>query len=182
MMMASNCSDCSRVFTSAPFCGDNSSARAREDVAFKFEDSLFLFNQQHSAGDRSLMLPRAGFGSSASRGYSRRCRNPHFDGCAAFGIVVRRNVSAVFLHNSVADAESQPGSLTHALGGIEGIEYALGIFDSGSIVAEGSAHVPIRGSDANLELPAAPGFQNRVHRVVDDVQKHLLDLVRVGYN
>src|SRR5580765_7245140 len=41
-------------------CGDNRSARAREDVAFKLENSLFLFHQQDAAVNSALVLAGRG--------------------------------------------------------------------------------------------------------------------------
>ena len=96
------------------------------------------------------------------------------------GALLRRDVAAMFLHDAVADAESQPRAFADALGGVEGIEDALGIFDSGAIVGELRANVAVLRCDANLQLAAAPGFENRIHRIVDDVQEYLLDLVRIG--
>ena len=86
----------------------------------------------------------------------------------------------MFFHDAVADAESEAGAFAHALGGVEGIEDALGIFDSGAVVGELRTNVSAHGRDTNLELAGAPGLKNGVDRVVDDVQEYLLDLMRIG--
>ena len=86
----------------------------------------------------------------------------------------------MFFHDAVADAESESGAFAYALGGVERIEDAFGVFDACAIVGELRTNVASKAGDPNLEFAAAPRFQNGVDRVIDDIQKHLFDLMRVG--
>ena len=51
-------------------------------------------------------------------------------------VVVAENLAAVLVHNAVADAEAQTGSLADLFGGEEGIENAIGMGDAVTVVAE----------------------------------------------
>ena len=116
-------------------------------------------------------------------GLGRSCRGqPHLDASSALRSIVSGNVAAMFFHDAVADAEPESSAFAHVLGGVERIEDALRIFNASAVVSELRANVSAHATDANLKLAGAPGFKNGVNRVVDDVQKDLLDLMRVGDN
>ncbi len=57
-------------------------------------------------------------------------------GSLPVGIVVAENFSPMLLHNAVADAEAEAGSLANLFGGEEGIEDAIGMGDAVAIVAK----------------------------------------------
>src|SRR5436305_12377950 len=86
----------------------------------------------------------------------------------------------MFLHDAIADAQSQARALTYALGRVERIEDALGVLESGAIVRELRADVPVLPEDFDLHLARAPGFKNGIYRIVQDVEEYLLDLMRIG--
>src|SRR5208282_530162 len=141
---------------------------------------LFFLNQQYAALDGAFTLwwsNRDRFRQGPSR---NRDRQPHFNHRTAFGGVMRRNITAVLLHNSVADAEAKPGALANILGGIKRIENSLGVLDSGPVIGKLRGHKAVVARNANPQLPRATRFQNGVYCVVDDVQKDLLDLMGVG--
>src|SRR5271166_5731339 len=58
-------------------------------------------------------------------------------GSLPVGIVVAENFSPMLLHDAVADAEAEAGSLANLFGGEEGIEDTIGMGDAVAIVAEG---------------------------------------------
>ena len=160
--------------------GHDRGAGAGEHVALKFQHGFFFFDQQHAAVDSAFMQARRGlghFGLDVGRGGGGQA---HFDGCAAVGSVVGGDVAAMFLHDAVADAQAEAGAFADALRGVERIEDALGIFDSGAVVGELGANVAAGRHDANLQLAGASGFKNGIDGIVDDVQEDLLDLMRIG--
>ncbi len=57
-------------------------------------------------------------------------------GSLAIGVVVAENLASVLLHDAVADAEAEAGSLADLLGGEEGIENAIGMGDAVAVIAE----------------------------------------------
>src|ERR1700674_1237835 len=85
----------------------------------------------------------------------------------------------MLLDDAVADAQTEAGSLSHLLGGEEGIENAVRMGDAVAIVAErdfhGIAGLGCRDLDARR---AAYGVYGVVG-VVEDIEKDLLQLVRV---
>ena len=52
------------------------------------------------------------------------------------GVVPAENLAAVSPHDAVADAQAQSGAFSGLLGCEEGIENALGLGDTGSVVDE----------------------------------------------
>ncbi len=114
------------LYVLAGLGGDDCGACAGEHVALKFEDGFFFFDQQHAAVDGAFVQTGRGFRSfrlDVSRGHRGQA---DFDEGAALGSVVGGDVSAVFFHDAVADAESEAGAFAHALRGVEGIEDAFG--------------------------------------------------------
>ena len=57
----------------------------------------------------------------------------------------------MFLDDAVADAESEAGALADALGGIEGIEDAVGFLDAGTGVLKFSDDSSLLGVNPDLE-------------------------------
>src|SRR5262249_8607394 len=109
-----------------------------------------------------------------------RGRQAHFDGGAAFWPIVGRDVAAVLLDDPVTDTQAQPGSFAHSLRRIERIKDAVGILDANSRVQELNPHLSITAVNPYADLPALSAFENRVYRIIDDVKKHLLQLMRIG--
>src|ERR1035441_5448521 len=160
--------------------GDDCGARARENVAFEFEDGFLFFYEKHSAVDGAFVQTGRGFRGFGFDIGGGHCGQANFDDGAALRSIVRGDVPTMLLHDAVADAESESGTLAHTLGGVKGIEDALGVFDSGTVVGELSANVSTNARDTNSELAGSPGLKNGIDCVVDDVQEYLLDLMRIS--
>src|SRR5579864_6099772 len=117
------------------------------------------------------------FGFDLVRGH---CGQPNLDDSAAAGSIVGGDVAAMFFYDAIADAQPEAGPFSNALSGVKRIEDALGILDSSAVVGELRANVSTFRTDTNLEFAGMPSFENGIDGIVDDIQKYLLDLVRVG--
>src|SRR6202011_3158639 len=85
----------------------------------------------------------------------------------------------MFLDDAVADAQTEAGSLADLLGGEEGIENAVGMGDAVAIVAERDFHgIPGPGR-RDLDARRAAYGVHGVVGIVEDIEKDLLQLVRV---
>src|ERR1017187_8167789 len=138
--------------------GHDRGACTRQHIALKLKHGFFFLHQQHAAVRGAIMLAGSRlrrFSFDPSR-YHRG--QPHLDDSAAIGCIVGGDVATMFFHNPVANAKPESGAFAHALGSVEGIEDALGIFDSSAIVGELRANVSTLARDPNLELPRAPGL------------------------
>src|ERR1035437_4325686 len=98
---------------------------------------------------------------------------------SAFGAVVTGDLPLVVLDYAVGGAESEPCAFAHRLGGVEKIEDALGIAQSGAGVGELDDDLIAFAPDRNLHTPAAD-FLQCVHGVFDDLNKGLQKLVGVA--
>src|SRR5579862_3353167 len=98
------------------------------------------------------------------------------------GIVAALNLPAMRAHKSVADAQTETGALAGLLGGEERIKNTLHVRDSGTVVADGDLNplAGMRGAQENP--PAATGFLDGVVGIVQQVQKYLLQLLRIPKN
>jgi hypothetical protein len=100
-------------------------------------------------------------------------------GSRPVGIVVAKNFACMLLHNAVADAEAEAGSLADLLGGEEGIEDAIGMGNAVSVVGERNFDgIADSGAD-DLDAGGTADFMHGVIGVVQDVQENLLQLVGV---
>src|ERR1019366_1350573 len=94
-------------------------------------------------------------------------------------IVPRDDLALMRANNAVADAQPQACPLAHFLRREKGIEDALGMRNPRAVVSERDFHVPLAMRRRNLHLSGTPHFLNRVVGVVQDIKKHLLELMRV---
>src|SRR5271166_1529985 len=157
--------------------GHDFGPRASQHVALELQHGFFILNQQDTSLQGGLTTYRW---RGLRRGYTlSRGGQYHFDYAAAAGRIARADLSSVLLHNAVTDAQPQSGSLAYALGGIERLEDAMRFLDAGTRIVEFGVHISVFGVDTHLQGTAASGFQHGVDGVVDDVEKHLLQLVRV---
>ena len=103
-------------------------------------------------------------------------------GSLPVGVVMAENLTSVLLHNAVADAQAEAGSLANLFGGEEGIEDAIGVGDTVAIVAEGNFDGIVGLGGHDFDTSGAADFVHGVIGVVQDVQKNLLQLVSVTDN
>ena len=98
--------------------------------------------------------------------------------------VSNQNFAAMFRHNSIADAQTQASSLANRFRGVERIEHPGNFLHSGSIVDElDDQAVRIRIlRRSHPQFAVGLHSQDRVDRIVQDVQEHLLQLMRIGRN
>src|ERR1039458_5227849 len=106
---------------------------------------------------------------------------PDFKRSPAFGPVVASDLSLVVLDHTIRRAQSETGAFADWLGGVEGIENALGIAQAGAVVGELHDHFVALAPQANLETPAA-GFLQCVHGVFDNLKKGLQELVGIAFH
>src|ERR1700687_356488 len=94
------------------------------------------------------MLPFTGSPGYAGGEHDRKT-------CAVRIRVARANLSAVLLHNAVADAQPESGALADTLGGIERIEHAPRLGCSRSTVLNFHHHAVIsrRGANPDTAFP-----------------------------
>jgi len=84
------------------------------------------------------------------------------------------NLASMLLHDAVADAEAEAGSLANLFGGEEGIENLIGVGDAVAVIAEGDFH-SIAGFGANdFDAGRTAHFVDGIVRIVQDVEKNLL--------
>ena len=83
----------------------------------------------------------------------------------------------MLVHNAVADAQSQTGSLTHFFRSEEGIKNAIRMRDSRPIVEKRNLNRVALARGRNFDSRRAANFTDRVVRIVQDIQENLLQLV-----
>src|SRR5581483_2800903 len=101
---------------------------------------------------------------------------------AAFGSIIRRDVPAMLFHDPVTDAESKSGTFADALGRVERVEDTFRIFDTRAVIRKLRADVAVLQMNANPQLAAAPSLENRIHGIIDDIEKYLLDLMPIRHH
>ena len=86
-------------------------------------------------------------------------------GSLPVGIVVAENFSPMLLHDAIADAEAEAGSLANLFGGEEGIEDAIGMRDAVAIIAERNFDgvAGFRGHDFDASGPSDHRARRRKH-------------------
>ena len=90
------------------------------------------------------------------------------------------NLASVLFHDSIADAQTEAGSLSHLFGGEEGIENFIGMGNPVTVVAERNFD-GISGLRAHdLDAGWAANFVHGIVSVVQDIEKNLLQLMRVA--
>src|SRR5208282_767938 len=94
-------------------------------------------------------------------------------------IIVTNNFPAMLADDAVADTQTQARALAHVFGCKEWIEDNGGIGNAGTIIAEGNLHKGARQSALDFDSGGPRGFANRVIGIIQDVEKHLLQLMRV---
>src|SRR6185312_10018665 len=133
----------------------------------------------------SSFLPMAGeknggSGNQWRLGQGGHCSRRQFQNNtrAAVGQIGCLDFTTVLLHDAIADAEAEPGSLAHGLGGVKGIEDAVWIAKARAIIVkvqQNTISVPQR---FNADHFPGPSFQ-RVNGVVEQVEQNLLELIFV---
>src|SRR5262245_303290 len=108
-------------------------------------------------------------------------RNPHRERCALAGSALGLDFTAVFLHDLVADRQSEAGSLSHRFGREEGIEDAanhLGRYAGAGVPDDHARRVSVvPGLDSEL---ARPG--HGLGGVGQEVEEDLIDLRTNGFH
>src|SRR5215831_7048936 len=81
--------------------------------------------------------------------------------------------------NPVANAQAEPGSFPDLFGGEERVKDTIGLMNSVTIVAERNLDKIALAGGSDVDSGAAARFPHRVIGVVEDVEEHLLKLLRV---
>src|SRR5438445_8542011 len=112
---------------------------ASEDITFKLQHRLLVFDQQNSSLEGVLTF-LDGRRRLRRSGVSRRWQ-PHFDDGAAGFRIPGRNFSAVFFDDAVTNAETESRSLAYALGGVERLKNAAGFGEARPRIMKFDDHV-----------------------------------------
>ena len=86
----------------------------------------------------------------------------------------------MFFHDSVADAQSEASPFTDLLGSEERIENPVRLADSGAVVPERDFYEIGATRCRYFDPRTLHGFADRVIRIIQDVEEHLLQLMRVA--
>ena len=151
--------------------------RARQNFLFELQDGLLVVDQQDPAAGCSMHARRL---LGARKRDSANERQVDRQTTLPAAAIPDLNFAAVLLHDSVADAEAKARSLAHRLRGVEGIENRLRILHAGPLSVNSTrSWFPI-ASGANPDFARTGLFVHRVHRVVQNVQEDLLELVEIA--
>src|SRR6267154_1880783 len=83
-------------------------------------------------------------------------------------------------HDTVANTQAEPGTFAGLLGGVKGIEDALGVSDSSAIVRDGHFYGVAPQARTDSDAPTVTGLLYRVISVIENVQENLLQLLRIA--
>src|SRR5580700_8950 len=87
----------------------------------------------------------------------------------------------MLLNDAVRQAQTQPGAFADRFGSEEWIKYLGEVLlrNAGAVVLESNAHPLLRDTGSDTNQPARTIRFNSLPRIVDNVQEHLLNLVRI---
>src|ERR1700720_1087586 len=91
-----------------------------------------------------------------------------------------KNFSPVLVQNAVAYAQAQAGSFAHFFGSEERIENAIRVRDAVAVVAEGDLYKTGGARAHDLNARGTSRFSHRVVGIIQNVEKPLLQLMRVA--
>src|ERR1039458_2981488 len=95
-------------------------------------------------------------------------------------VVVTDKFACMFADNAVADAQAQARALADILGSKERIKNGSWIGDAGAVIAKGNLDECVGARAHDLNASGASGFTDSVVSVIQDIEKHLLQLVRIS--
>src|SRR6266852_6055587 len=95
-------------------------------------------------------------------------------------VVVTHNFAAMFADDAIANTQAQTGTLADVLGGKEWIKNAFGIGDAHTAIAKRNLDERAGTGAPDLNAGGPRGFADSIVSVVQYVEKHLLELVRVS--
>src|ERR1700682_1611171 len=95
-------------------------------------------------------------------------------------VVVTHNLSAMFTDDAIANTQAQTGTLADVLGGEERIKNTFGIDYAHTVIAKRNLDERVGAGAPDLNARGPRGFADGVVSVVQDVEKHLLELVGIS--
>src|SRR5713101_2553796 len=95
-------------------------------------------------------------------------------------VVVTHNLSAMFTDDAIANTQAQTSTLADVLGGKERIKNTFGIDDAHTVIAKRNLDESVGAGAPDLNARGPRGFADGVISVVQDVEKHLLELVGIS--
>ena len=102
-------------------------------------------------------------------------------GCAfRVQVVVTHNFSAMFADDTIANTQAQTSALANVFGGKERIKDFFGINDADTVIAKRNFDECAVAGAPNLNASGPPGVADGVVSIVQDVEKHLLELVGIS--
>src|SRR5882724_9635306 len=124
------------------------------------------------------------YSRNCSKGRRFRCYRKTNNKSRSFRVqvVVTNNFTAVFPNNSIANTEAQSSALTNIFCGEKWIENTLGIDDAQAAIAKGNLDKSAGSGTHDLNPGRPRAFADGVVSVVQNVEKHLLELMRVSHH
>src|SRR5271170_6417782 len=127
-----------------------------------------------------LLLSSSALVVSHSECFFGRQREPHHKRAPLLVLVVpAQDFATVRANDAITDAQSQPRALAGLFGREEGIENSIGLADAGAVVDERNLDGIVFAPCSDANSPMVTAFLNRVVRVIENVQKNLLQLLGV---
>ncbi len=97
-------------------------------------------------------------------------------------VVVTKNLAPMLLQNAVANAEAEAGAFADLFGGEERVENLIRMGDSVAVVAERNFDRVARLGRHDLDARGTADFVHGIVGIVQNVEKDLLQLVRVAHH
>src|SRR5208337_1455362 len=95
-------------------------------------------------------------------------------------VVVTNNFAAMFADNAIANTQAQSSTLADVFGGKERIKNTFGIGDADAVIAKRNLNECAGAGAHDLNAGGPRAFADRIVSIVQDVEKYLLELVRVS--
>src|SRR5581483_6271436 len=86
----------------------------------------------------------------------------------------------MLLYDAIANAQPKPGAFSNTLGCVKRIEDAFGVEKPGPTIMELDTYAGFLAINPHSQDATSFTLLDCVHRIVDDVKEHLLELVRVS--
>src|ERR1700687_983048 len=119
---------------------------------------------------------------NCSKGCRLGCDREADDKCRSFRVqvVVTDNFAAMFADNTIANTQAQTRPLADVLGGKERIKNTFGIVDAHAVIAKRNLDERAGAGAPDLNASGASALADSVVSSVEDVEKHLLELVGIS--
>src|SRR5579864_2801274 len=98
------------------------------------------------------------------------------------GIIHAGDLASMLPHDAVTNAQAEASSLADFFCRVERLEDAFRLRNPRSVVSDRDLHPSLALRRGDLDAPHATDFAHGVIGIVQDVEKHLLELIRIPKN